>query len=54
MKILPVKEIDGCWMVDAPIPDNAIQTDLSPDGCTVYQVGDEEALAARLAEQEQQ
>lgn len=55
MKVLPVvNNNDGSWVVGAPIPETAIQTDLTPDGCTVYEVGDEEALAASLAELEQQ
>lgn len=54
MITLPVEEVDGCWRVAEPVPENAISTALSPDGCIVYMPGDEELLAARLAEQEQQ
>lgn len=50
MITLPVEEIDGCLRVAEPIPENAISTALSPDGCEVYLPGDEELLA----EQEQQ
>lgn len=54
MKILPVKEVDGVLMVAEPIPENALSTALSPDGCLVYMPGDEQLLAERQAEQEQQ
>ena len=54
MITLPVKTIDGALMVAEPIPENVLSTALSPDGCEVYLPGDEELLAARLAEQEQE
>lgn len=54
MITLPVEEVDGCLRVAEPIPEDAISTALSPDGCEVYLPGDEELLAARLAEQEQE
>lgn len=44
MKTLPVKEVDGVLMVDAPVPNTAIRTSLSPDGCIVYEEGDEQLL----------
>ena len=47
MITLPVKTIDGVPMVAEPIPENALSTALSPDGCIVYMPGDEALLAAR-------
>lgn len=48
MITLPVEEIDGCLRVAEPVPENAISTALSKEGCEVYLPGDEEALAIRL------
>ena len=48
MKILPVKYVDGVLMVAEPLPETAISTYLSPDGCEVYMPGDEQLLAERL------
>ena len=45
---------DGSISASEPAPANAICTVTTPDGCEVYMPGDEEALAARLTEQEQQ
>lgn len=42
MKVLPViYNSDGCLVVDAPVPSSAIQTNLTPDGCVVYEYGDD-------------
>lgn len=54
MITLPVKTIDGVLVVAEPIPEKALSTALSPDGCLVYMPGDEELLASRLAEQEEE
>ena len=54
MITLPVKTTDGVLIVAEPIPENALSTALSPDGCLVYMPGDEQLLAERLAAQEQQ
>ena len=45
---------DGSIRAAEPAPAEAICTITTPDGCEVYMPGDEELLAARLAEQEQQ
>ena len=45
---------DGSISASEPAPAGAICTITTPDGCDVYIPGDEELLAARLAEQEQQ
>lgn len=45
---------DGSIKAAESAPEEAICTITTPDGCEVYMPGDEEALAARLAEQEQQ
>lgn len=41
MKILSVKEVAGVLMVAEPLPETALSTALSPDGCIVYEEGDE-------------
>lgn len=43
---------DGSISASEPAPEEAICTITTPDGCTVYEIGDEEALAARLTEQQ--
>ena len=54
MYIIPViVDESGSIMADDPIPKEAICTITTPDGCEVYMPGDEELLAARLAEQKQ-
>ena len=45
---------DGSISAAESSPEEAICTITTPDGCEVYLPGDEEALAARLAAQEQQ
>ena len=45
---------DGSISAAEPAPAEAICTITTPDGCEVYMLGDEEALVARLGEQEQQ
>ena len=45
---------DGSISAAEPAPAEAICTITAPDGCEVYLPGDEELLAARLAEQEQE
>ncbi len=45
---------DGSISAAEPAPVEAICTVTTPEGCEVYLPGDEELLAARLAEQEQQ
>ena len=45
---------DGSISAAEPAPAEAICTITTPDGCEVYLPGDEELLAARLAEQEQE
>ena len=45
---------DGSIKAAEPAPAEAICTITTPDGCEVYLPGDEELLAARLAEQEQE
>ena len=45
---------DGSISAAQPAPDDAICTITTPLGCQVYMPGDEEALATRLAELEQQ
>ena len=45
---------DGSISATQPAPDEAICTITTPAGCEVYMPGDEKALAARLAAQEQQ
>lgn len=55
MFIIPVNTAeDGSISASDPAPVNALCTITTPDGCQVYMPGDEEALAARLAEQEQE
>ena len=45
---------DDSICASEPVPKEAICTITTPAGCEVYMPGDEELLAARLAEQEQQ
>ena len=45
---------NGSISASEPAPAEAICTITTPDGCEVYLPGDEELLAARLAEQEQE
>ena len=45
---------DGSISAAESSPGDAICTITTPAGCEVYLPGDEEALAARLAEQEQE
>lgn len=45
---------DGSISASESAPSEAICTITTPDGCEVYMPGDEEALAERLAAQEQQ
>ena len=45
---------DGSISAAEPAPADAICTITTPDGCEVYLPGDEELLAARLAEQEEE
>lgn len=45
---------DGSISAASSAPEEAICTITTPEGCQVYMPGDEDALAARLAEQEQQ
>ena len=45
---------DGSISAAESAPEEAICTITTPDGCEVYLPGDEELLAARLAEQEQE
>ena len=45
---------DGSIRASESAPAEAICTVTTPAGCEVYMPGDEELLAARLAEQEQQ
>lgn len=45
---------DGSIRAAQPAPEESICTITTPSGCEVYMPGDEELLAARLAEQEQQ
>lgn len=53
MFIIPVITAeDGSISASEPAPAEAICTITTPDGCHVYMPGDEEALSARLAEQE--
>ncbi len=44
---------DGSISAAEPAPAEAICTITTPSGCEVYMPGDEDTLAARLAEQEQ-
>ena len=44
---------DGSISASEAAPAEAICTVTTPDGCEVYLPGDEELLAARLAEQEE-
>ncbi len=54
MFIIPVITADdGSISASEPAPEEAICTITTPDGCEVYMPGDEEALVARLAEQDQ-
>ena len=54
MHIIPVVTAeDGSISAAESAPVDAICTITTPEGCEVYMPGDEEALAARLAEQEQ-
>ena len=53
MFIIPVITAeDGSISASEPAPVETICTITTPDGCEVYMPGDEEVLAARLAEQE--
>ena len=45
---------DGSISASETAPAEAICTITTPEGCEVYLPGDEEALAARLAAQEQE
>ena len=55
MYIVPVTvDESGSIMAAEPIPKEAIMTIITPDGCQVFIPGDEQMLAERLAEQEQQ
>lgn len=45
---------DGSIIASVSAPEEAICTITTPSGCEVYLPGDEEALVARLAAQEQQ
>ena len=55
MYIIPVITAeDGSISAAEPAPAEAICTITTPDGCEVYLPGDEELLAARLAEQEEE
>ena len=45
---------DGSISAAESAPDDAICTITTPAGCEVYMPGDEEALSARIAAQEQQ
>lgn len=55
MYIIPViVDESGSIMAAELIPKEAICTITTPAGCEVYMPGDEEKLAARLAEQEKQ
>ncbi len=55
MYIIPVITAeDGSISAAESAPEEAICTITTPEGCEVYLPGDEEALASRLAEQEQQ
>ena len=54
MFIIPVITTeDGSISASEPAPAEAICTITTPDGCEVYMPGDEDALAARLAAQEE-
>ena len=50
--ITVITAADGSISASEPAPAEAICTITTPDGCEVYLPGDEELLAARLAEQE--
>ena len=55
MFIIPVITAeDGSISASESAPAETICTITTPDGCEVYMPGDEELLAARLAEQEQE
>lgn len=55
MFIIPVITADdGSISASEPAPEEAICTITTQDGCEVYMPGDEELLAARLAEQEEE
>lgn len=55
MYIIPVITAeDGSISAAEPAPEEAICTITTPAGCEVYMPGDEQMLAERLAEQEQQ
>ena len=55
MFIIPVNTApDGSISASDPAPAEAICSVTTPAGCEVYMPGDEQMLAARLAEQEQQ
>ena len=55
MFIIPINTAeDGSISASESAPVETICTITTPDGCEVYLPGDEEALAARLAEQEPQ
>ena len=45
---------DGSISAAEPAPEDAICTIMTPDGCEVYMLGDEQLLAERLEAQEQQ
>ena len=45
---------DGSISAAEPAPEETICTITTPDGCEVYMPGNEQLLAERLAEQEQQ
>lgn len=51
-KITVITAEDGSISTSEPAPAEAICTITTPAGCEVYMPGDEELLAARLAEQE--
>ena len=54
MFIIPVITTeDGSISASEPAPAEAICTITTPDGCEVYMPGDEDALSARLAAQEE-
>ena len=53
MFITPINTAeDGSISASEPAPAETICTITTPAGCEVYMPGDEEVLAARLAEQE--
>lgn len=55
MFVIPVITADdGAIRASEPAPAEAICTITTPAGCEVYMPGDEQLLAERLAEQEQQ